>query len=105
MSRNVGAADSTHVFWCMTCNGYTVVVQEDDGKTPHIIACRASGFGECEGRAVRNDNPTIDDPAEPTWRLVRADTHAIVSTENRGVEAAITNALILLPIRKEEGAA
>lgn len=60
-----------NVYTCTKCGGYTVTVDVDDGITPFILRCRASGKeGECNGRAYSSCYPNGPRPAKippPAW--------------------------------------
>lgn len=55
-----GFVGRTNGYRCAVCGGVTVTTDRDDGVTPMILACRASGdVGECEGRAVSAMYPAV----------------------------------------------
>lgn len=64
-----------NVYTCQKCGGYTVTVDVDEGVTPFMIACRASGkVGDCRGQAYSAFYPKGPRPShipEPAWEWYR----------------------------------
>lgn len=51
--RDLGVGPRINIYTCDTCGGKTVTVDIDDGVTPMMIDCRASGNeGDCLGTAM-----------------------------------------------------
>lgn len=56
-----------NIYRCAACGGETITVDVDDGTTPMLLACRASGdIGQCKGRAV-SAMYEVDPDVEPAW--------------------------------------
>lgn len=64
-----------NVYVCQTCGGYTVTIDVDEGVTPFMIGCRASGEErECKGVAHSSFYPKGPRPPhipEPAWEWYR----------------------------------
>ena len=60
-----------NVYTCPKCGGYTVTVDVDDGVTPFLLNCRASGEeGKCDGKATSAFYPKSPRPPRippPAW--------------------------------------
>lgn len=60
-----------NVYTCPKCRGYTVTVDVDEGVTPFLLDCRASGReADCDGMARSAMYPQGPRPAhipEPAW--------------------------------------
>lgn len=60
-----------NVYTCRLCRGYTVTVDRDEGVTPFLLGCRASGReGDCKGMAESNFYPKGPRPSHiqaPVW--------------------------------------
>lgn len=60
-----------NVYTCKKCGGYTVTVDVNEGVTPFILRCRASGKeGDCDGDAYSAMYPDGPRPARippPAW--------------------------------------
>lgn len=93
-----------NAYACNACNGFTVVLEVDDGHAPDVIACRARGFGTCLGTAtnMRYPDPWPDViPVVPEWEMFNPHARArIPSDENRAVAAAV-DALIIRKRRRD----
>lgn len=65
-----------NVYVCQKCGGYTVTIDIDEGVTPFMLGCRASGKErECNGMATSSFYPKGPRPAhipEPAWEWYRA---------------------------------
>jgi hypothetical protein len=77
----VKPAGATNVWTCPTCNGHTFAVHRDEGVTPMLLACRASGdVGDCMGSAVSAGYPPGPPPdylGDPQWEWYRPSRRAI----------------------------
>lgn len=65
---------ATNVYTCNKCKGRTVTIDIDEGVTPFMLNCRASGDEEtCNGMAESSfyNNPLN---LEPQWEWYRPDT-------------------------------
>jgi hypothetical protein len=65
-----------NVYTCNRCGGFTVTVDLEEGTTPFMIDCRASGEqGDCEGdahSAFYPKKPWPDHvPSTPAWEWYR----------------------------------
>jgi hypothetical protein len=64
-----------NVYTCEKCGGFTVTVDLDEGVTPFMLDCRASGKeGDCDGDAYSAGNPKRPWPPhipEPAWEWYR----------------------------------
>jgi hypothetical protein len=60
-----------NVYTCRKCGGFTVTVDLDEGITPYLLACRASGkHGDCPGMAESSGYPIGPRPKhipDPQW--------------------------------------
>lgn len=60
---------------CPTCGAVLVSIDRDEGTTPFMLACRATG---CMGSAQSRFYPKGDPPSEPEWEWYRpADGEAV----------------------------
>lgn len=66
-----------NVYTCSKCGGYTVTVDLDEGVTPFMLRCRASGKeGDCDGMAQSAMYPNGPRPASippPAWEWYSPD--------------------------------
>jgi hypothetical protein len=60
-----------NVYTCQKCGGFTVTVDVDEGVTPFMLRCRASGReGDCDGTAYSAMYPEGPRPKHippPAW--------------------------------------
>jgi|HubBroStandDraft_2_1064218.scaffolds.fasta_scaffold74636_4 hypothetical protein len=72
-----------NVYTCEKCGGYTVTVDIDEGVTPFMLKCRASGKeGDCEGVALSAMYPKGPRPAhipEPSWEWYKPSAKEIAA--------------------------
>ncbi len=63
--------DRENVYVCRECGGHTVTIDIDEGVTPFLLGCRASGReGDCKGKAESAFYPKGPRPAHipaPSW--------------------------------------
>lgn len=99
MNELITDAGLLHHFWCPHCGRYTPTIQRHRGYVPPSIACRGGGTIDngCGKRADRVAGKIADEaPSEPEWEWVAPrNRDSIPSTENRAVEAAAVNQLII----------
>lgn len=74
MSEAANLVGRMNVYTCRLCRGYTVTIDRDEGTTPFLIGCRASGReGDCKGQAESAFYPQGPKPPhipEPAWEWV-----------------------------------
>jgi hypothetical protein len=57
-----------NIYTCRKCGGKTVTIDVDEGVTPFMLGCRASGQeGDCDGIAESSFYRVADDSPEPQW--------------------------------------
>jgi hypothetical protein len=60
-----------NVYTCQKCGGFTVTIDVDEGVTPFMLKCRASGReGDCDGFAMSAMYPKGTRPPHipaPAW--------------------------------------
>lgn len=66
-----------NVYTCRVCHGYTVTVDRDEGVTPFLLDCRASGkWGDCSGQAESAFYPKGPRPLHipaPAWEWYKPE--------------------------------
>lgn len=57
-----------NIYTCRTCGGKTITVDVDDGVTPFMLGCRASGNeGDCKGMAESSFYRVPTDTPDAAW--------------------------------------
>lgn len=57
-----------NVYICPVCHGNTVTIDRDEGVTPFLLDCRASGeTGKCKGMAQSSFYQAFHPMPEPAW--------------------------------------
>jgi hypothetical protein len=83
-----------NVYTCPDCGGYTVTIDVDDGVTPFLLGCRASGrAGDCKGMAQSAFYPKGPRPFHfppPAWEWYRP-TEEEFSRLNPGMKDHVRN--------------
>lgn len=75
-----------NVYTCQKCGGMTVTVDIDEGVTPFMLNCRASGKeGDCDGGAYSAFYPEGPRPAHipsPAWEWYKPDVLELANTSH-----------------------
>lgn len=70
-----------NVYTCEKCGGLTVTIDVDEGVTPFMLKCRASGRqGDCDGFARSSFYPKGPRPPHmpaPSWEWYRPDAEEV----------------------------
>jgi predicted RNA-binding Zn-ribbon protein involved in translation (DUF1610 family) len=78
-----------NVYVCPKCGQFTVTVDIDEGTTPFMLRCRASGFeGDCNGMAVSQLYPQGPRPAnipEPAWEWYKPSEKELRKCHDTGM--------------------
>jgi hypothetical protein len=102
MSAPVKTGPRLNAYTCSTCGGKTVTIDIDDGVTPFMLNCRASGkaSGGCPGTAqsamYRVNPATIGEPAWEWYKPTEAATRKL----SAGMQEHVRSGGLL--IRKRE---
>jgi len=94
-------AGNTNVYVCDKCGGYTVTIDRDEGTTPFMIGCRASGglTRTCRGMAQSSFYRQRFPHGPPEWEWYKPDSAEIHRMKNRAeLQHVAMGGLLLRPI-------
>lgn len=98
----MGFQGRENAYLCDVCGGYTSTIDVDDGVTPMLIACRASGNeGECSGTAhslMYPSGPRPDRVPAPAWEWYAPDTIELMNVDQETFQHCRKGGLLLRKI-------
>lgn len=63
-----------NIYRCRECGGHTITIDVDDGVTPFMIRCRATGReGDCNGMAASTMYRVPFDTPEAAWEWFKPE--------------------------------
>lgn len=78
------SARRLNVYTCRICSGRTVTVDVDEGVTPFMLGCRASGQeGDCTGTAESAMYRVPEDAPPADWEWYRPDDAELARIKKR----------------------
>lgn len=100
--------DRENVYTCPVCSGHTVTIDRDEGVTPFMIGCRASGkVGDCNGKAESSfypPGPRPDHIPAPSWEWYKPDQTKFDTLSRWELEHVAKGGLLIRKIGEAEDA-
>lgn len=98
----MGFQGRENAYLCDVCGGYTTTIDVDDGVTPMLLACRASGEeGKCTGMARSLGYPSGPRPdaiPSPAWEWYKPGDLELMQIDQELFEHVRKGGLLLRKI-------